>query len=625
MNTPCDSPAKDCPEGLRPIEEVFTRAEAEWADSSVLHPHPTWTHVISKPGKLEAIIAHLQQRGFSHVGPKLRHGSYAYILEGPNDQIIRVVSAEHEQPRPDRPYMLQPLTTEVVEGCRIEVLPRVHTLQEIMASKQLCAEFGYEGQERVDAVRPILAQMSELAKSDGHAFTDLKAENVAILRDEEGRNVPVIIDPGSLKRIESRPLADPATLEEYTKAQEAHLAQLGLKRGVAGPRTPMHDPAADNMTPHHLAPTHYGTFKTPGRVLGKRSIFKVSSAIENCTADGLDAGPDERQAIVRHLEKMGFRRISSDITGGRFALVMEANNHQMVRIVDTLFEPPRSKASYVLQPTMTTSVEGFRIEVLPKVHTLYELTKDASLAYKYGIDDALDHAGDFIRQLMTSALRDGKLFYDCSIENIAIVQDAQGHNVPLIMDAGALTKLDKATDRQWTQIGLRLYGDDMLPDFHERVHPFPGELEIKSWIRNEHIPDDYLRPVREYVMEMARLPAPLLDYEQAQGAHRERLGLQEGKIAGVYTEADVRAILGPEVADELPVYLAALRGGAGPGEIGAAAKAVAESAFSEEHIAALPDDQKRPDLDKPLAEQRPGFCQMIKQRMIEHHGVRFSK
>ena len=216
---------------FKPVEQVFTLDEAQWAPQSVTRPHPTFTHVLSKPGAIEAIVAKLQDDGFRRVHGKLRYGSAGYVMEGHDNQIIRIVGHAYEQPRPDRPYVLQPITSQIVGDVRIEILPKVHTLAEILASQPLRNAYGYGDRDRHEVAREILGQMSDLCKSDGYAFSDTKTENIAIVRDVSGNNVPLILDPGAILRLDSATQLPDESLALYTNAQQWHVEQLGLCRG----------------------------------------------------------------------------------------------------------------------------------------------------------------------------------------------------------------------------------------------------------------------------------------------------------------------------------------------------------------------------------------------------------
>ena len=122
--------------------------------------------------------------------------------------------------------------------------------------------------------------------------------------------------------------------------------------------------------------------------MGKKFPHKLQDILDE-EERGLDGYRSKLRQILDALEEKGIKRISSNLRGGGFALVLEMNDNQMIRIVTSETKKLQSLPPTVLQPLYTIdNVEGFCIQIMPKVYVLEELfNPDNKLKAEYGLLD----------------------------------------------------------------------------------------------------------------------------------------------------------------------------------------------------------------------------------------------
>jgi hypothetical protein len=208
--------------------------------------------ILRRRGELEGLFADLAAKGFRRFG-KLLRGSKALVLEGPEHQMIRICSNDvsDEGPRPLRPYMIQPLKTiDDIDGYRIEILPRYHTVLELTQSTKLAAQYGFkreenEGEEELERrISGTLQAGCWQLKDDIESLYHDRAgdiigifSNVAVLHAPEGGIVFKVVDPGAVRVNQSGDTHDVSPerdrLEKlWREAEENHIQSLGLERGT---------------------------------------------------------------------------------------------------------------------------------------------------------------------------------------------------------------------------------------------------------------------------------------------------------------------------------------------------------------------------------------------------------
>ena len=149
--------------------------------------------------------------------------------------------------------------------------------------------------------------------------------------------------------------------------------------------------------------------------------------------------PKEIDELIEYIKKLGFRKVSARPKIGCNGVILEANNHQMIRIEIDGGERQRIVKDYVLWSLKTFKCGRYNIEILPKIHTLAEIVADKNLARAYEFPEGHERkeAERLIERLTTDMLHDHELLADGKFPNIAIIKNAKGANIPLCLDPGA--------------------------------------------------------------------------------------------------------------------------------------------------------------------------------------------
>lgn len=227
------------------------------------------------------------------------------------------------------------------------------------------------------------------------------------------------------------------------------------------------------------------------------------------------------------LEHVGFGRLSLKVRHGGQALVFEGNGNQMLRVVCERDYHERAPRPWMLEATQTLHTEHNVVEVLPKVHTLFDILRDPNLVKAYGIENKdVQH---YIMQLMVDAAHDGYLFCDPSLSNVGIARGADGQNIPLVIDPGAVAPLGKLAGIHNLQLRIRV---------ERNPHYFDERAQL--YAREEAGKGD-LMPYINYLKEQS--PTPPRVYRAAQQCHRQELGLEMEKLRNVLGREECKAAL----------------------------------------------------------------------------------
>ena len=372
--------------------------------------------------------------------------------------------------------------------------------------------------------------------------------------------------------------------------------------------------------------SHYEGFRHISKVLTRKKLPK-----SNRVASELNIGYD-LAGLRKNLEAAGFRRISENVLSGTFAIVLEGNDDQMIRISSRRFEADRPKHEDFLQPSAPIALQSkalnanYRVEVFPKVDSLHNIIQSPELCKEYGLTDPSHDAEQFILRLMADNFQRGFFFFDPNPDNIGIIKDRNGNNVPVIIDSHAIVELDNIKSAHYDQLALHMMYH--YPDIFQGWNDFAAERF--GDLHNMHL------VLEEYIEKVASVEYPTpLDYTGAQEAHLEKLGLEKGKIKGVLNTDQLEQTLETfesermEMAkraqqaggDYLPddaIYSRALNSGVPLTQFSSAVVRGAdrlEHDMGERFVQYLRDGNQEP------LKNRPGLCHNIERVLREEDGV----
>lgn len=272
---------------------------------------------------------------------------------------------------------------------------------------------------------------------------------------------------------------------------------------------------------HPFGEPQHAAFRPVSQILSKGHLEGLKE--KSRTAEALSDDSVALERLVEHLHQHGFRKLSQHVRSGSYAMVLEGGNHQMIRVVDSRLEAPRAPSWDVLQPIEVLDVgHGLSIEVLPKIHTLDEVMKDYKLRKQYGLKNHVEDARNMMEHLFLDNLHRGICFFDACYDNIAVVQDANGRAVPLVLDPGALVPAQQMEIFHRTQLIERCI---------DEPHLMSKRLSVAECAPTGN--GLYETTVARLLQGWLRMPVPeQLDYQGAQEAHLARLGLKAGGSNG---------------------------------------------------------------------------------------------
>jgi hypothetical protein len=296
----------------------------------------------------------------------------------------------------------------------------------------------------------------------------------------------------------------------------------------------------------------YNRFRHTRDVLSRARMDQIH---KNETADHFK--DQDLAELVGCLESHGFRHVSNKISRGFFAIVLEANHNQMIRIVDKEAEYSRHKEPDVLQPVQVIDeLPRYRIEILPKVHTLSEILagrvkKDPQrpidnaskqLADYYGLskdpEQAKNEIESYVLRLISDNMKNGQFFYDVALSNICLVKDEQGKNVPLVLDpcAKISAKQMQALFDKPHERGQKAENDE-LDQFADTLSVYPVFNQFQEFMVEQMITTGCMDArviLKHYLKNISEHPLQdEMPYEKVQEAHLKRLGLKAGESVGV--------------------------------------------------------------------------------------------
>lgn len=340
----------------------------------------------------------------------------------------------------------------------------------------------------------------------------------------------------------------------------------------------------------------------------------------NATVDTLNTY-HELEKLSATLIKQGFKRLNKNISHGRHAIVLEANNHQMIRIIAKgMEETYRLEDTSILQPLGTIdTLSGYHIEILPKIHTLDEIVEDDGLAKQYGFPsthkERLAYAGQYMRRLIVDNLKHGNFFYDPDLSNAAIIKDDKGFNTPVIIDAGSVVKYPPDDTSYYTYFALRLARNNYSQEFNER---FPNL--IKKVTGDDRLPLNLLSALTKLRLERAgrkfsdylirQSYASEMPYAQAQAAHLKSLGLEKGKISGLWNDPKYKHLAVPSAIIQDNLY---------PDEAAGIIKSVVDE-LDKVTPKTWEGRMPPPGTKYPSLPEGVGFCGLIRQKQELHTG-----
>ena len=282
-------------------------------------------------------------------------------------------------------------------------------------------------------------------------------------------------------------------------------------------------------------PVDRNEFVHPSNVVKPYPLWRHDDTNETVSALLLQRKFNE---LAKRLEQAGFRKISRKIRKGSSAIVLEANNHQMIRVVSVeAHESERSTEPYVLQPIATiNTLDGFRIEVLPKVHTLEEIVGNPILEKEYGLGEySRSEAEEHIKWLMVDALHKGNLIFDPSPANIALIKDEAGYAVPLLIDAGGMDKTEACDLTDMHTLWYRSMTFEKVRSYTINTHHPLYVSDMDSKMRKSR----FLVEMRGAITALTALEHEPYPYAQAQEAHLKLLALTRGKPNNVISDNDM--------------------------------------------------------------------------------------
>ena len=133
----------------------------------------------------------LKRAGFIKLSPIVKHGTRALVFEANDRQMLRITHETVSEKRLCTPEVLQPLKTISEGDYKIEVLPKVNMLDEIIEDPDLSNKFGLSKKDIPTVISQIFRSLP-----NNIIFRDLGPENIGIIRYHD-INVPLIVDAGA--------------------------------------------------------------------------------------------------------------------------------------------------------------------------------------------------------------------------------------------------------------------------------------------------------------------------------------------------------------------------------------------------------------------------------------------
>jgi len=269
------------------------------------------------------------------------------------------------------------------------------------------------------------------------------------------------------------------------------------------------------------------------------------------------------EGLLKVLEEHGIKRISGKTPAGASAIVLTTTDNQMVRIIREDTKKLQSLPPTALQPLYTIdNIDGFCIQIMPKVHVLREILASDKLRAEYGImDDYELEKGKYLLEEQNqwredqAAVWSPEIGYDERNWNIMMESIRESPYPESISDENFAKKYIGIKERNYIQqlkadsykYGSYAWDIDkdaknigLIKDKNGKTVPVIIDLEAVASLKNTPETFKECFTEREWDIERTKkLPPTNTDYLAAQKAHVERLGLEYGSIKGAFNNAEL--------------------------------------------------------------------------------------
>lgn len=244
-----------------------------------------------EPTEFELLVEKLESIGIKRVSDRCMAGAIAFLLETNDHQMVRLVHEDAEHERAVKPYILQPIVSHKVDLQRhgehlgsyyIEILPKVHTLQELLEQPQLAKSYNIYDVYKTS--REFIHHLLVDARKNKQFFFDPSPQNIGVIQDRNGKPVPVIIDAGAA--------IDLNMVDSLKWAQFAE--RVYRDRWVLG---------IDNINNPQRAEVEGWTTKIPTQYL-----LPMLKYVDNLRRTDYGTPHAYEEAQAAHLERLGLRK-----------------------------------------------------------------------------------------------------------------------------------------------------------------------------------------------------------------------------------------------------------------------------------------------------------------------------
>lgn len=150
-----------------------------------------------------------------------------------------------------------------------------------------------------------------------------------------------------------------------------------------------------------------------------QNLIQEGKADQIWTASKLAANPAAVSLIANRLAERGVTQIAPTTMGGNMSLVAELpTRNQVLRIVDVAQENSPVGNPLMLQPDLDFGeINGFRVQVFPKVQLLSEAINDGSISN----NDALAK----VMKLVDTFASQDQFFWDVRLPNLYVSKNSE--------------------------------------------------------------------------------------------------------------------------------------------------------------------------------------------------------
>lgn len=161
----------------------------------------------ANPGLVNQVESRLNSVGIAELG-YLGHGTFALCFKTPDERVVRIAKCSPDDERIHHPLILQPYTSDIIssggESVRVETLALVNNMQ---GPDHILNQEAFKGPPYYGVQGITYAQKEELVRvleRCGFECPDALqgSGNFGLLKD----GTPIVIDPGSVRRIPGKEL-----------------------------------------------------------------------------------------------------------------------------------------------------------------------------------------------------------------------------------------------------------------------------------------------------------------------------------------------------------------------------------------------------------------------------------